>query len=79
MLRAFVALATLLAFTGASAASTSAKDWYLLHVCGASRCVTYHNNAAVKVLRHGAVPSAQEALPRQPHTSRSEAVRQSIE
>jgi hypothetical protein len=63
MLRAVVALATLLVLTGASAASTSAKDWYLLQVCGASRCVTYHNNSAVKVLSSWSNPFGPKSAP----------------
>ena len=64
MLRTVVALVALLACTGASAASTSAKDWYLLQVCGASRCVTYRDNAAVKVLSSWSGPFGPKSAPR---------------
>ncbi len=63
MLRPVVALVALLAFTGASAAATSAKDWYLLKVCGATRCATYHNNAAVKVLSSWSDPFGPKSAP----------------
>ena len=63
MLRLVVVIASALAFAGTTTAATSARDWYVLKICGASRCVTYHDNAAVGVLSSWSNPFGPKSPP----------------
>ena len=61
--RPFVAVSAMLVVAGFSAAAVSAKDWEVMQVCGASRCVSYHNNAATRVLSGWGQPFSSKQAP----------------
>jgi hypothetical protein len=63
ILRPVVALVSLLVIAGLSAAAAFARDWEVMQVCGASRCVSYHNNAATRVLSGWSKPYGPESAP----------------
>ncbi len=63
ILRSVVVLASLLLLAGFTAASISAKDWEVMQVCGVSRCISYHNNAATRVISGWSKPYGPTSAP----------------
>ena len=61
--RPLLAVAAMVVVAGFPAAAVSAKDWEVMQVCGASRCVSYRNNDATRVLSGWGQPFSSKQAP----------------